>query len=571
MIKKANKKMENINPELLLAIDSKDVSTEGSLYIGYNREDNSWNLIIRYSGDIDDLVEQYMNRCIYLLGGYAIINIFENNIESLVADSRILYIDKSHYFSYGETYNSFEKYSACVSDYVRASYNLNGEGVLVGIMDSGVDIRNSQFSTDGKTRVVAYWDQNEVYDYNSPNRYEIGRIYNRDELLVEEVQNEIAESLYSTHGTEVCSVVAGNSTGIATGSPIVVVEQASDRNIPDTISIMMGLDFLVRYAINVKMPLVINLSYGNNYGAHDGSSTLEEFIDEISQLAKVSIVTGTGNDGAKSIHTNGLLGNVSFEDLDIVVEEGVNNFGLQIWKNYADLYDVIVYSPSFEAVLYLTEGQISSGSWLSRVSLYGIYQAPTPSTVRQLIYIFFQSNTFISPGKWKVRLYPKKIISGSYDAYLPGESFITGKVYFDKATLYSTLTIPATGKRIISVAAYNQITGGLAAFSGRGFTTNDSIKPDIAAPGVGITTSLGMDVFSTADGTSISAAFVSGCSSLLMQWGIVNGNDPFMYGERLKAQLIRGAKELDNVDIYPNRYIGWGILCFENSIMGLFV
>ena len=60
--------------------------------------------------------------------------------------------------------------------------------------------------------------------------------------------------------------------------------------------------------------------------------------------------------------------------------------------------------------------------------------------------------------------------------------------------------------------------------------------------------------------------FVSGSACLLMQWGIVNGNDPFLYGEKLKASLIRGAKRIKSAREYPNIYIGWGTLCVENSI-----
>lgn len=562
---------EKINPELLLAIGIDEYRRGSSLYLGYDVSDDSWTLILRYSGDISDLENTLLNRYVYLLGGFAIINIYTDNIQKLQRDPRVLYIDKANYYSYGVQYNSYERYSACVSDQFTSRYDLTGEGVCVGIIDSGVDIRNAEFMSDGESRVVYYWDQNMPYNSEIPNRYGFGRIYGREEINEEEYRKEISETIMSTHGTEVCSVAAGATTGIAVKSEILVVEQAADRNMPDTISIMMGIDFLVRYSMESGKPMVINLSYGNNYGAHDGSSILENYIDIVSQMARISIVTGTGNDGAKELHANGLLGNVSFEDLDIAVSSGVNNFGVQIWKSYTDIFDVIVYSPSYEAVLYLTEGQISSGIKYQGTVVYGIFQSPTPYNAKQMIYIFFQSEKYVSTGTWRIRLFPKSIMNGLYNAYLPNDSYVTGRLSFDRADVFGTLTIPSTSRTIISVAAYDQKTGGIASFSGRGFTTDNGVKPDIAAPGVGITVAVGESDRAVSDGTSVSAAFVTGCSALLMEWGIVRGNDPFMYGEKLKAQLIRGAKPLGNVDIYPNRYVGWGTLCLEESFRGLIV
>ena len=126
-------------------------------------------------------------------------------------------------------------------------------------------------------------------------------------------------------------------------------------------------------------------------------------------------------------------------------------------------------------------------------------------------------------------------------------------------------------QNIITVAAYDQVNASITGFSGRGFTSDNAIKPDIAAPGVGVTVSYGEYGYGNADGTSLAAAFVSGCAALIMEWGIVLGNDPYMYGERVKAQLIRGAKPLGSLGSYPNRYTGWGTVCMENSFKGLIV
>ena len=54
----------------------------------------------------------------------------------------------------------------------------------------------------------------------------------------------------------------------------------------------------------------------------------------------------------------------------------------------------------------------------------------------------------------------------------------------------------------------------------------------------------------------------------MMEWGIVQGKDPFLYGEKAKAYLIRGAKQIDAVKEYPNPQLGWGVLCLRDSLPG---
>lgn len=109
----------------------------------------------------------------------------------------------------------------------------------------------------------------------------------------------------------------------------------------------------------------------------------------------------------------------------------------------------------------------------------------------------------------------------------------------------------------------------LADFSGRGYTREtNQIKPDLAAPGVNITSCAPGGGYVTASGTSMATPFVTGGAALLMQWGIIDGNDPFLYGEKLKAYLIKGARHIEAVTEYPNPEIGWGTLCVADSLPG---
>jgi minor extracellular serine protease Vpr len=130
----------------------------------------------------------------------------------------------------------------------------------------------------------------------------------------------------------------------------------------------------------------------------------------------------------------------------------------------------------------------------------------------------------------------------------------------------TTLTIPSTASRVVSVGAYDDSYLSYADFSGRGYTRlNTSVKPDLAAPGVGIMAPRAGGGYGPVTGTSFAAPFVSGSAALMMEWGIVRGNDPFLYGEKVKAYLIRGARPLPGETIYPNQRLGFGRLCLEDS------
>mgnify|MGYP000102099395 FL=1 len=169
-------------------------------------------------------------------------------------------------------------------------------------------------------------------------------------------------------------------------------------------------------------------------------------------------------------------------------------------------------------------------------------------------------------GIWKIRLTPRKVAVGQYDLWLPGGGVLNRSTRFLKPEPNTTLTIPSTAFRVISVSAYDDSYPSFADFSGRGFTRLDTrVKPDLAAPGVGILAPRAGGGYEAVTGTSFAAPFVSGSAALLMQWGIVENNDPFLYGEKIKAYLIRGAKPLPGENVYPNERLGFGILCLEDS------
>ena len=203
------------------------------------------------------------------------------------------------------------------------------------------------------------------------------------------------------------------------------------------------------------------------------------------------------------------------------------------------------------------------------VAYYGM---PTPYNPKQEIYISFSSDRdYVTSGIWKIYLRSKKIVSGEYDMWLPVAGSTSAEVSFTRPDVYNTITIPSSARYVISVAAYDYRNDIHAFFSGRGKSVgNDGLsymeKPDISAPGVSINSTRAGGGYGDFTGTSFAAPFVTGAASLLMQYGIVDGYDRYLYGEKLRAALIRGARPLTAQQFFPSPLIGWGSLCVSDSV-----
>ena len=150
-------------------------------------------------------------------------------------------------------------------------------------------------------------------------------------------------------------------------------------------------------------------------------------------------------------------------------------------------------------------------------------------------------------------------MTGQYEMWLPSDNVLNRGTGFLFPTDATTLTIPSSASRAISVGAYDARTFAYADFSGRGFTRlTNMVKPDLVAPGVEVMTTTVGGGYAAFTGTSFATPFVTGSAALLMEWGIVRGNDPYLYGEKVKAYLRRGAKKVPGLDEYPNREVGYG-------------
>lgn len=567
-----DQKMENV---LNLALDTSEVERSRSqeLEIGFDQQTRTWELIVKYSGSLDDVralgvrVEEMRNE-------YAILTVPEMLIDRISMFPQIEYIEKPKrlFFAVNQA-----KTVSCISVLQEPPMNLSGRGVLVAILDSGIDYFHPDFrKEDGSTRIKVLWDQvrNQIFTEEEIN-----------EALKEEnrqaARQIVPSADVSGHGTAVAGIAAGNGResggtyrGIAYESDLLVVRLgiADPNGFPRTTQLMKAVNYAVVQAVQWQMPLVINISFGNTYGSHDGTSLLETFLNDIGNYGRTTIVVGSGNEGAAGGHVMRMLqsgGRQEREIVELSVAPYQTGFSIQLWKSYTDQFQVQIRTPSGEILGPLSERLGPARYRYRRVWILVYYGKPGPYSQAQEIYfdLIPDEGTYVEGGIWALELIPQEITIGRVDLWLPSAGVLNPSTRFLESSPDTTLTIPSAAEKVITVGAYDGRTGIYADFSGRGFTRlTGQIKPDLAAPGVGIMAPAVGGGYDSFTGTSFAAPMVTGSTALLMQWGIVNGNDPFLFGEKVKAYLRRGARPLRGAGVEPNPQTGFGALCVSDSL-----
>ena len=581
-----NQKRENL---LNLALDATEEERLKSvnLNVGYDPGEKTWELIVRYNGSLESLRDEGI-RVDELAAGYAVLVVPESRIEQVSAMEQIVYIEKPKRLFFA---SNMARAASCLSTIQTSSGSgtggvgagagvisglesgLTGKGVLVAVIDSGIDYFHPDFrNPDGTTRIGLLADQDR------------DRIYTREEInaALETGSRTSALALVpstdpSGHGTAVAAIAAGNGRegngvyrGVAYESELMVVKLGTPLtdSFPRTTQLMKALDLVVRRAQDMNRPLAVNISFGNTYGSHDGTSLLETFINDMSGIGRNVIVAGTGNEGTGAGHRAGSLVMGQEENAQLSIAPYETGMGVQLWKSYVDQFSIRLVTPSGEII-----GPIDSRLGPQTLRYGGTqiliyYGKPSPFSRAQEVYFdFLPVRDYLDSGIWTFRLTPERIVTGRYDMWLPSRGILNPSTRFLRPVPETTLTIPSTAANVISVGAYDDSYRAYADFSGRGFTRQTGqVKPDLAAPGVDIVTARRGGGYEAVTGTSFAAPFVTGSAALLMQWGILQGNDPFLYGEKVKAYFTRGARHLPGYDVWPNERLGYGTLCVGDSL-----
>lgn len=592
-----NQKIENV---LALALQTPDSVREKSLNlnVGFTEETRTWELIVKYNGNLSKAVSGLPVTAEELIAGYGLLTVPENLVDTVSRLPQIEYVEKPKrlFFSMADG-----KEVSCVLPVTKRQPFLSGKGILLAVIDSGIDYTNRNFrNTDGSTRILALWDQTVSQDaekgFFPPEGFQTGTEFTREQInaALREAdplrQYELVPSRDSSgHGTAVAGIAAGaaanvtggtannNYEGVAPESELLIVKLGTPRenSFPRTTEMMRAVTYVVRKAQSLNRPVAINLSFGNTYGAHDGSSLLERFLDNAAEIGRTVICVGSGNEGASAGHREGRVnvGETAATELSVGAYETA--FSVQLWKTYTDVFRITLRSPGGQEFSFSTEkgGEITWEAERTRILIY--VGEPSPYAVEQEIYFdFIPENLYISPGIWSFLIGTQEKESSFY-FYLPSQAARNQNTRFFEPNPNLTLTIPSTASKVITVGAYDSTYDAYADFSGRGYRYAErdigllaagAAKPDLAAPGVNITAPDIYGGYRSFTGTSFATPFVTGAAALLMEWGIVQGNDAFLYGEKVKAYLRRGARKIRGEEFYPNDRVGYGALCVADSI-----
>ncbi|OOM82551.1 subtilase family protein [Clostridium puniceum] len=469
--------------------------------------------------------------------------------------------------------------------------DLTGRNVLIGMVDTGMDYLNDEFiRADDTSRVVSIWDQ--TIEDNTNNTVYIGQVYSNEQInnAIKAYRNN--EDPYKIvpsrdeigHGTKAAGIIGGRGytnefQGIANESNFVIVKLLESPNFKKQLrendlqevpvyngsEVLAGLEFLRKIAIEQNKPMVIYIGVGSTEGSHDGTNLISRYVTSLGNNRGICCVAGVGNEGDSQGHASGYIKNVGdIKVVDLKIPREIKYFQLNIWVRRPNVASINVISPTGEAstIIEAKIGKIQPIKFVFLDTTMVIrYYQPEHFTGHELINIVFNN---IKPGIWSFNLIGDYIIDGRYDIWLSPKNTLPENTVFLEPDPFSTLTMPSEAVNVVTVAYYGN-KNALIAASGKGFNTNNLINPDISTIGINILTTKVSGGVTTFSGSSAATAVVAGACAILLQWGIVDGNDTTMYSKKVRSYLMYGAIR-NQLYRYPSREIGYG----EFDLLGTF-
>lgn len=537
--------------------------------------------IKEYYQDFSSLIEIYQPVCIEAISSrFAVMHMSgDESMQHILASYNIQMIPSL----YGLLDTASMEESGILTIHRNPYLDLRGNGIMIGIVDTGIDYSHPAFTyEDRTTKIISIWDQT-IRDGVPPEGFLYGTEYGASDIN-RALQSEDPFSVVPSrdeegHGTFIAGVAAGRTitaddfTGAAPNASLCVVKLKQCKQYLREFygitsgaaafqenDIMMGISYCIRKAVQVHMPVVIVLGIGTNSGGHTGTSYLSQMIDDISGFVGVGVVAAAGNESNKRHHFSGILrDDLPFVDAEVRVAAGEKAFSMELWALTPDLYTVGLISPAGERVERISPVTGRSQTirfLLDQTEIFIYYQMVETLSGDQMIFLRFMNPT---PGIWTLRIYGSVIVNGRFHIWLPMEHFITEDTYFLRSDPDVTLSEAACAREGIAVGAYNHVNKSLYIASSRGFTADGGIKPNLAAPGVNVYGPVPGGRFSVRTGTSIAAAHVGGASALLMEWGLLRGNDLQINSRKIIKYLTLGAVRREGTE-YPNQAWGYGSL-----------
>jgi len=464
--------------------------------------------------------------------------------------------------------------------------NLRGGGTLIGLIDTGIDYTKDSFKYDDKISKIKYiWDQSNAGD--APSGFHFGAEYSQEQinnaLRLDVPFNAVPHQDTVGHGTFLASIAAGASQGTYAGAApeaeiiAVKLKKAApyfyehflipkwQENAYTSSDLMLGIQYILNKAEELDRPVAICISVGSNMGGHDGLSVLEEYLTRISVVNGVAITCAAGNESQAGHHIYGKLsGNGDVQSIELFVGNQPNDIYLTLWNGASDRMSVSITSPTGELIPRVPVRLGSSHNTnlvLEKSRVKVEYYLPIGSSGDQYTGIRIFHPT---PGIWTIHVHGDIILNGAYHSWLPMTGFIDAQTAFLAPIPDYTVVTPATSIGIITCGAYNSLNNSLSTYSSRGPTRLPIIAPDLVAPGVDVG-GLFPTGYGRMSGTSVSAAITAGACALMLQWGVVNGNDTALSTNRIQANLIRGCMRDPSME-YPNTYSGYGRLNLYNTL-----
>jgi len=540
------------------------------------------DFIVDFSISIPNVVEELKPVCFKTVGSrYAVFQ------QPRDPEMELKYVDRYDYNMIPKLYGVLDTTSpeALGALKVRRQpyLSLYGRDIIIGFVDTGIDYQNPLFlNADGTTRIAAIWDQADQSG-NVPEDQSFGSEYRREQineaLKSDNPLSIVPETDEISHGTFMAGLAAGgidaenDFTGIAPNADIVMVKlkQAKpylknmfaidpNKTAYSSNDIMLGVNYVWQVARRENKPVIVCLGVGTNTGDHTGRDILSSFLDDYGDLTGNCIVVGAGNEANKAHH---FRGQITKEDevvpMEIRVGSNEPGFIVEVWGQLPYLFSVSITSPTGEVIPRISPKVQPSGLYnltFEQTEVGVRYDTREDRTGDELVFIRFRNPT---EGIWTVNLYGDVSGKQTIDAWLPMEQLITPETYFIRADPDITATEPANAENIISVAAYNHVTGGIYISSSRGLARNKRQVPAIAAPGVDVYGPTGRNMYGTRSGTSVAVANTAGVCALIFEWGFVKRNNVHLSTINVRQLLISGATRTSSYE-YPNNIWGYGTI-----------